>query len=180
MLRLAALALLACAGCARPDERMMSTHDTPLEQPAPPPARPEEPPAAELPREPRLFDVSGDDCTASALIYASPPAPRVAFVNDGCFGERIFLGVDGVRRELTRSQNVPLGEGGEYSGGGWRAVVSRGRRLSRSGGSPADDDECAGDGEHEYLLVYEVTVRVRDAARELVIPGTLEQTECAP
>jgi hypothetical protein len=131
---------------------------------------------------PNPIDVSGDDCTASALVYdrrltsADAPAAGTPFINDGCFGDRIFLGIDGERRELTRAENVPLGTGGEYSDGEYRVLVTRGRNVYRR---EVPDGEC-GEPEREYAMAYDAHVRIRGEGRSWSIDGTLRLSECAP
>ena len=130
---------------------------------------------------PHPLDVSGDDCTASAFVYDRPPGDSVKgtpFINDGCFGERIFLGMDGTKRELTRAENVPLGTGGEYSDGKYHVQVIRGPLVRRVLDYRPPDAECSGDGESEYSATYAATVRIRSRDRSWLIAGTLLQTEC--
>jgi hypothetical protein len=130
---------------------------------------------------PDLVDVSGDDCTASLLVYNKPPSqwtaadPGIAFVNNGCYGDRIFLGVDGSRRELKRSENLPLGTGGAYSDGEYRVLVKRGREVSRVEYPCPPDDPCD-PNERRYDAVYEAQVRVWSSNGSWTINGTLHDS----
>ena len=149
------VALLACAACA-PDRA----------RPLPP-----------------LMDVSGDDCTASALVFAGRDAnadSAVAFINDGCIGDRIFLGIAGSRRELTRAANVSLGSGGAYSDGEYRVIVERGRSVSRTVVASPPDAFCPEPDQREYAAVYETTVRITSSAGSWTVAGTLHRDECGP
>src|SRR5207237_10071496 len=97
----------------------------------------------------------------------------------GCLADRIFLGVDGVRGELTRRENVPLGEGGPYAAGDVRAQVTRGKLLRRTVSYRPTDAECSGEGESQFWAVYEASVRVSSPRGERTFSGTLERDECA-
>ncbi len=127
---------------------------------------------------PELFDVSGDDCTVSVLVFSKPPSQRTAadpgipFVNDGCYGDRIFLGVDGTRRELKRREDLPLGTGGEYSDGEYRVLVKRVREVSRRE-YPCPEDAACEPGEMLHDAVYETQVRIRSGSGSWTIDGTL-------
>ena len=151
------LGLLAAAGCAsRPDGAL-----------------------------PDPVDVSGDDCTASAFVYDTPPARAldgegIPFINDGCFGDRIFLGIHGARRELKRAENVPLGTGGEYSDGEYRVLVKRGAAVRRVADAGSPEETCHEPGEREYGVTYPAEVRVRSSRGSWLVNGTLRETECAP
>jgi hypothetical protein len=189
--RLVWAALLVFVGCrdtSDPGSVVSSTHDSPVDggaaQSRSPAAAPSAaPPAAPPAPSTDLIDVSGDDCTASSLVYTHPPgdttAAGIPFVNDGCFGDRIFLGVDGVRRELTRRDSVPLGEGGPYADGELRAEVTRGKLLRRTVDYRPPDADCSGEGETEFSAVYEAKVRVWSPRGERSFSGTLQRTECA-
>ncbi len=148
------LVLLAISGCAREPGRVL----------------------------PDTIDVSGDDCTASALVYdrrltsADAADAGTPFINDGCFGDRIFLGIHGVRRELKRAEDVPLGMGGEYSDGEYRVLVTRGRNVHRR---EIPDGECA-EPEREFAAAYDAHVRIRGEGRSWIIDGTLLRSECTP
>lgn len=151
----ATLALLACAACA-PDRTR------PL---------------------PALMDVSGDDCTASALVFAGRHAnadSAVAFINDGCAGDRIFLGIAGSRRELKRAANVPLGTGGAYSDGEYHVLVQRGRPVARTVVASPPDAFCPEPDQREYAAAYEATVRISSSAGSWTLAGTLRRDECGP
>jgi hypothetical protein len=184
--RLALPALLACAACRQPSESATaSTRESPVVAPSTdthgaPPAPSADPPSAAAGAD--LVDVSGDDCTASALVYTHPPgdttAAGIPFVNDGCFADRIFLGIDGVRRELKRRENVPLGEGGPYSAGDLRARVTRGRLVRRTVSYRPPDAECSGEGETQYWAVYQARVVVTSSRGARAFTGTLERDEC--
>jgi len=131
------------------------------------------------PDDPVLIDVSGDDCTASALIYDRPPGgaaagPGVAFVNDGCAGDRIFLGFGGTRLELRRSEDGPLGTGGAYSDEHLRVEVVRGREVRRA---EVAEPQC-GSGGREWEVSREVRVTITAGELSWVIDGTLEDGEC--
>jgi hypothetical protein len=127
---------------------------------------------------PELFDVSGDDCTASLLVFSKPPSqrteadPGIPFVNDGCSGDRIFLGVEGTRRELKRREDLPLGTGGEYSDGEYRVLVTRVREVSRRD-FPCPPDAPCEPGEMLHDAVYEAQVRIWSGSRSWTIAGTL-------
>lgn len=132
---------------------------------------------------PALMDVSGDDCTASALVYAgrhANPDSAVAFINDGCIGDRIFLGIAGSRRELKRAANVPLGSGGAYSDGEYRVLVQRGPSISRMEVARPPDAFCPEPDEREYAAAYEATVRIWSSAGSWTVAGTLRRDECGP
>jgi hypothetical protein len=130
---------------------------------------------------PDPIDVSGDDCTASTLVYDKLPSeftgadPGVAFINDGCSGDRIFLGFDGSRRELTRAEDLSLGLGGEYSDGELRALVKRGRNTFRDGPCSPGDDSCDPE-DPSYVAVYEARVHVWSGRRSWVVDGTLVES----
>jgi hypothetical protein len=147
------VALLACAACAPERARAL----------------------------PALMDVSGDDCTASALVFAGPhanPDSAVAFINDGCAGDRIFLGIAGSRRELRRAANVPLGTGGAYSDGEYRVIVQRGRAIARTEVASPPDAFCPEPDQREYAAAYEATVRISSSAGSWTLFGTLRRDEC--
>jgi hypothetical protein len=135
---------------------------------------------------PSLMDVSGDDCTASVLVYDRPPSTPaaadsgVAFINDGCAGDRVFLGIDGARRELKRAQELPLGSGGAYSDGDLRVLVKRGRMAFRTLAHAPPDADCADPLHREYEAAYEARVQIGSGSRSWSIDGTLRQSECAP
>ena len=131
----------------------------------------------------RLMDVSGDDCTASALVYDAPPASSIRgtpFINDGCSGDRILFGIDGTRRELTRPEDVPLGEGGPYSDAEYRVSVVRGPIFVRDTIPAGDESVCNDPSTREYESVYQARVLVRSAADSFAIDGALTATECSP
>jgi hypothetical protein len=138
---------------------------------------------------PNPIDVSGDDCTASVLVYDKPPPEAdkpfselteadwgTAFINDGCAGDRIFLGIDGARRELKRSEERPLGEGGVYSDGEYRVLVKRGRMLRREELCPPGA-ECHAPERREYDVMYEAQVRIWSRSGSWSIDGTLLDVE---
>jgi hypothetical protein len=133
---------------------------------------------------PTLMDVSGDDCTASALVYDKPASQATRgdrgtpFINDGCFGERIFLGIDGERRELTRAQDHPLGLGGAYSDGRYRVLVKRTRLASRVK-IVDNEEECGGDP-RAYYVVYDVDVGIWSRGESWHVDGALYDVECEP
>jgi hypothetical protein len=129
------------------------------------------------------MDVSGDDCTASALVFAGRhgnPDSAVAFINDGCIGDRIFLGIAGSRRELKRAANVPLGAGGDYSDGEYRVLVQRGRSVSRTVVASPPDAFCPEPHQREYAAAYEATVHIASSAGSWTVAGTLRRDECGP
>jgi hypothetical protein len=132
---------------------------------------------------PNPVDVSGDDCTASAFVYdrrypkADGQELGTPFINDGCIGDRIFLGIHGMRRELTRKEDVPLGTGGPYSDGEYRVLVTRGRTLFRH---EIEDPQCAEPSTREYDVAYEANVRIWGKGQTWSIDGTLRTGECAP
>lgn len=136
---------------------------------------------------PRLLDVSEDDCIDSQFVYDKPPAeaspanPGIAFINDGCYGDRIFLGINGERRELKRAENVQLGEGGAYSDGQYRVLVERGRLARRAVVYGPPDAFCHGEaeGEWEYDVTYEARVRIWSGTSAWTIDGALNRAECA-
>lgn len=135
---------------------------------------------------PNPVDVSGDDCTASVLVYDRPPPkaadaePGVAFINDGCSGERIFLGIDGARRELRRAEDRPLGSGGTYSDGEYRVLVERGRIVRRGEVARPPDAFCPEPAEREFDASYEARVRIWSKTASWSVDGTLLQNECGP
>jgi hypothetical protein len=182
MKRAVVLPLLLCIACD-PGPRAM-TEDT---LPPPSPAVSAAPPAERPPALDGLIDVSGDDCTSSAFVYdATPSSGRdldsaTAFINDGCVGDRIFLGINAERRELRRAENVPLGTGGEYSDSIYRVRVRRGRLVSRSVVYEHPDAQCPDSTHKELELVYDAEVVI--AARGLgsrTIQGTLREPGCGP
>ncbi|HEX2076903.1 MAG TPA: hypothetical protein VHG08_04315 [Longimicrobium sp.] len=134
------------------------------------------------------MDVSGDDCTASVLVYDRPPSRATAddrgtpFINDGCWGKRIFLGIDGERRELTRAQEqLPLGLGGAYSDGEYRVLVKRGRIVSRVELTANEEGWCGGDpGARVYDTAYEVEVHIWSWRESWRVDGALYDVECDP
>jgi hypothetical protein len=137
---------------------------------------------------PRLMDVSGDDCTASVLVYDKPPAeanppedPGTPFINDGCWGKRIFLGINGERRELTRAEDVPLGLGGPYSDDEYRVLVQRARTVSRVELTEEDGEiSCEPPRGRKYDVVYEMDVRIWSAEGSWSIDGATYGVECGP
>jgi hypothetical protein len=140
--------------------------------------------AAPAPPPPALMDVSGDDCTASALVYDRPSAeataadPGTAFLNDGCAGDRVFLGIDGERRELTRAEDAPLGTGGPYADGAYALTVVRRALATRVAG---DDTECHDPAASMFDLAWDVEVRIRArSGAAWTVDGTLREWECVP
>ncbi|HEU0015514.1 MAG TPA: hypothetical protein VFQ45_17660 [Longimicrobium sp.] len=136
---------------------------------------------------PPLMDVSGDDCTASILVFDKPPGeatleePGIPFINDGCWGGRIFLGIDGQRRELTRKEeSLPLGLGGAYSDGEYRVLVKRGKVFSRVGEPGETELPCQAPQATTYYVTYEVEVRIRSRRGSWTIHGALDDAECGP
>jgi hypothetical protein len=134
---------------------------------------------------PRLMDVSADDCVASLLVYDHPPAEGnpsgdlgTPFINDGCWGKRIFLGINGERRELTRAQDLPLGLGGAYSDGEYRVLVKRGRTLSRVQLTEESEILCDPPQGRKYSVVYEMKVRIWSASGSWTIDGGTYDEEC--
>ncbi len=153
-------ALLACAGCSSAPEN-----------------------AARENAAPDLMDVSGDDCTASVFVFDKPPVEGTAdkgtpFINNGCYGDRIFLGIDGERRELTRSENLPLGSGGEYSDGEYRVLVTRGRAVRRVLATEDQEITCDEPEGRVYFATYEADVLLRSGSRSWRIDGAIYDTEC--
>jgi hypothetical protein len=131
------------------------------------------------------MDVSGDDCTASSFVYDRPP-PRggdtiqgTPFINDGCYGERIFLGIGGERRELRRNDGHELGEGGAYSDDEYVVLVKRGRMVRRVVIARPPDADCPSEGEVEYDVTYAAEVQVWSRSPSWKLNGTLWRTECA-
>jgi hypothetical protein len=181
MKRAVMLGVLLCAGCDSEPRGM--TEDS---SPAPPRAVSAAPRAERPPSLHGLIDVSGDDCTASAFVYDAAPSPRTVdsatpFINDGCFGDRIFLGINGERRELRRPENVPLGTGGEYRDSIYRVVVRRGRLVSRAAANAPPEAQCQDSTHTELELVYEAEVVI--AARGVgarTLRGTLLEPGCGP
>ena len=130
-----------------------------------------------------LMDVSGDDCTASVFVFDRPPVEGTAdqgtpFINDGCFGNRIFLGIDGERRELTRAENLPLGLGGEYSDGEYRVLVTRGQNVRRVLATEEQEISCDEPEGRVYFTTYEADVLIRSRNRSWRIDGAIYDTEC--
>jgi hypothetical protein len=178
--RSAILPLLLCMAC-EPDSQAMTQDSSP---PTPPPATvaaaPERRPSLE-----GLIDVSGDDCTVSSFVYDAPPgaelASATAFINDGCFGDRIFLGINGERRELRRAENTPLGTGGEYSDSIYRVAVKRGRLISRTVDYEYPDAQCQDSTHKELTLLHEAEVVIAaSGVGERTIQGTLWEPSCGP
>ena len=129
-----------------------------------------------------LIDVSGDDCTASTFVYDRPPAestledPGIPFINDGCFGDRIFLGIDSTRRELKRAENLSLGEGGAYTDGEYRVLVTRGQTVVRDEVCPPGT-ACHDSGGWEYYGKYAAQVRIwSKSGSSWTIRGTLVES----
>lgn len=137
---------------------------------------------------PRLVDVSGDDCTVSVLVYDKPPADATPagdrgtpFINDGCWGKRIFLGINGERRELTRAEDVPLGLGGPYSDDEYRVLVQRARTVSRVEFTEEEGEiSCEPPRGRKYNVVYEMDVRISSAEGSWSIDGATYDVECGP
>jgi hypothetical protein len=134
---------------------------------------------------PQLMDVSADDCVVSVLVYDQPPAagnsskdPGTPFINDGCWGKRIFLGIDGERRELTRAEELPLGLGGAYSDGEYRVLVKRGRTLSRVEFTEESEISCDPPQGRKYSVAYEMEVRIWSANRSWIIDGGTYDEAC--
>lgn len=129
---------------------------------------------------PRLGDVSADDCTASVLVYDAPPPADsgTAFLNDGCWGERVFLGIDGQRRELRRAEDLPLGTGGPYSDGVYRVTVTRGDLARRQVAARPPDAACPEPTDTEFEAAYAARVEIRGPRGRWTINGTLRQGEC--
>lgn len=177
---LALFALLSLSACAAPESRSPATRDLATREPA-------------GPSLPDFVDVGDDDCIASTLVYDRPPAassaeePGIAFVNDGCAGDRIFFGFDGTRRELTRAEAAEslLGEGEAYADSVFQARVTRGRLVERPVRATGDAADCPGydgplDALTEYAAVYEATVEVTSGQSSWRVDGTLRQMECDP
>lgn len=136
---------------------------------------------------PRLMDVSADDCVVSVLVYDHPPTegnpsrdPGTPFINDRCWGKRIFLGINGERRELTRADELPLGLGGAYSDGEYRVLVTRGRTLARVESTEESEISCDPPQGRKYKVAYEMNVRIRSARGSWVIDGATYDEECGP
>jgi hypothetical protein len=134
---------------------------------------------------PQLMDVSADDCEVSVLVYDHSPAEGnpstdlgTPFINDGCWGKRIFLGIDGERRELTRAEELPLGSGGAYSDGEYRVLVKRGRTLSRVESTEESEIFCDPPQGRKYFVAYEMKVHVWSANGSWVIDGGTYDEEC--
>ncbi|HEX9938811.1 MAG TPA: hypothetical protein VGB15_16850 [Longimicrobium sp.] len=129
---------------------------------------------------PNPVDVSADDCTNTNVVWNRPPAefsddsPGIAFISDGCFGGRIFLGIHGTRRELERAENVPLGTGGEYSDGEYRVLIQRGRTLFRHEWECGADDPCQ-PGSPVVDAAYEARVRIWSKSGSWAVTGTLRE-----
>ena len=134
---------------------------------------------------PQLMDVSADDCVASVLVYDHPPAEGnpphdlgTPFINDGCWGKRIFLGIYGERRELTRAEELPLGLGGAYSDGEYRVLVKRGRTLTRVEFTEESEISCDPPQGRKYAVAYEMEVRILSAKGSWIIDGGTYTEEC--
>ena len=134
---------------------------------------------------PQLMDVSADDCVVSVLVYDHPPAEGnpsedlgTPFINDGCWGKRIFLGINGERRELTRPDELPLGSGGAYSDGVYRVLVKRGRTLSRVEFTEESEISCDSPHGRKYSVAYEMKVRIWSAKGSWIIDGVTYDEEC--
>jgi hypothetical protein len=129
---------------------------------------------------PNPIDVSADDCTATNLVWDKPPArfsdqnPGTPFISDGCFGDRIFLGIHGSKRELKRAENVPLGTGGEYSDGEYRVLVQRGPTLFRHESACGPDDPCQ-PGSVVVDAAYAARVRIWSKSGSWDVTGTLRE-----
>lgn len=135
---------------------------------------------------PELMDVSADDCVGSLLVYDHPPAEGklspvlgTPFINDGCWGGRIFLGINGERRELTRAEEeLPLGLGGAYSDAEYRVLVQRGRTLSRVEFTEESELFCDPPQGRKYYVAYEMKVRIWSAKGSWIIDGGTYSEEC--
>ncbi|HEV3051418.1 MAG TPA: hypothetical protein VGX50_14035 [Longimicrobium sp.] len=134
---------------------------------------------------PQLMDVSADDCVVSMLVYDHPPAEGnpsrdlgTPFINDGCWGKRIFLGINGERRELTRAEELPFGLGGAYSDGEYRVLVKRGRTLSRVEVTEESEISCDPPQGRKYSVAYEMEVRIWSANGSWIIDGGTYDEEC--
>jgi hypothetical protein len=130
---------------------------------------------------PLLMDVSADDCAVSVLVYDQPPVGGnpsrdlgTPFINDGCWGKRIFLGIDGERR----AEELPLGLGGAYSDGEYRVLVKRGRTLSRVEFTDESEIFCEPPQGRKYSVAYEMKVRMWSAHNSWIIDGGTYDEEC--
>ena len=137
---------------------------------------------------PQLMDVAGSDCVVSVLVYDRPPLPLAEvndaadlgtpFINDRCWGKRIFLGINGEERELTRAEDLPLGVGSAYSDGEYRVLVKRGRTVSRVEFTEESEIHCDPPQGRKYAVSYEMKVHITSAKGSWVIDGGTYAEEC--